>query len=281
MRPVEQASFLLRDASQVYVVRYEPDQAAQCCCVFLNPLDNEAANSIRLYVRVARELARSGCLCLRFDYSGTGNSSGTFSEITLASLVEDVKAVSAMALSLQPALPLWLIGGRFGATLACLAADSQMQLEGLVLWDPIFDMAREFRVQYLNKTLLNNKLMGGNGKNRRSFDDIAQAAGFLELNCLMFNRTFYHEMASLIVHLPHRFDMKHLRVLLSRQASVNLENELMTDRAGKQGVEVGRLGRTKATPAWGVEGFSESEASRLLTQATLEFIQSRTLSAAR
>jgi pimeloyl-ACP methyl ester carboxylesterase len=209
---------------------------------------------------------------VRFDYSGTGNSSGAFSDITMASLVDDTTAVIASALSLAPSLPVWLIGGRFGATLACLAVASHPQAEGVVLWDPIVDMSSEFRMQFVNRTLLNRKLMLDGQAARQSLEDIATRTGIVELNCLTFNSTFYRELTSLKLDAERWPHVEHLRVFLCTECRDDSESALLTALARRPGVKVERMAAIKRAYSWGAEGFSESEVSRLLARATVDFL---------
>jgi putative redox protein len=73
--------------------------------------------------RLARALAQAGIACLRFDFTGLGDSEGSFADTTFHSMVEDVAcAADFLAQHYQPAQA--LIGHSMGGT-ASLAASQQ------------------------------------------------------------------------------------------------------------------------------------------------------------
>ena len=78
--------------------------------------------------RLARALAQGGIACLRFDFTGLGDSGGSFADSTFHGMVEDVAcAADFLAQHYQPAQA--LIGHSMGGT-ASLAA-SQLARESL------------------------------------------------------------------------------------------------------------------------------------------------------
>jgi len=86
---------------------------------------------------LAASLAQNGFAAFRFDYRGTGDSSGDFGS-TLANpgWIEDVQ--SAVTYLRQSGIQqISAVGMRLGATLVGLAAtDSQLALNSFVAWDP-------------------------------------------------------------------------------------------------------------------------------------------------
>jgi pimeloyl-ACP methyl ester carboxylesterase len=105
--------------------------------VLCNPLGYEAMCVHRAYRSFAERLAARGFAALRFDYQGTGDSSGAAGDpgrvnAWLASIdaaIDDLReraGVRAIA----------LFGVRFGATLAAAVAARRGDIDGLVLWAP-------------------------------------------------------------------------------------------------------------------------------------------------
>ncbi len=87
--------------------------------------------------KVARRLALEGHHVLRFDYHGTGDSSGAADEPTVDRWVEDIRQATAELRHLSGASSVCLVGVRLGATLASLAATGDATVDQLVLWDPV------------------------------------------------------------------------------------------------------------------------------------------------
>jgi len=253
----ETTAFIAASGRSIYTVSYTPrSHLQQGCCVLLNSFDNEANNSVRLYVDTCRKLAPTGWLAIRFDYSGTGNSSGTFSDITLASLLYDVEAIIGQFC--PRSLPLWLVCGRFGATLALCLLSRGLKVDGLLLLDPVVDVSREFRIHFINKTVLNNKLMHASPASARALDEVAKTTGLVELNCMMFNSQFYREMASLKLDADHGIGASHALALFSGPAPSGQDYEILTSFVRPGELALDFLNTGSGARNWAAEDFSRS-----------------------
>jgi alpha/beta superfamily hydrolase len=104
--------------------------------VICNPIGHEYVHAHRALRHLADTLARAGIVALRFDYDGVGDSSGTDSEDGRLEAWRDsvVRAVEHARRSTNIER-VCLLGLRFGATLAALAARAA-GAQHLVLWDP-------------------------------------------------------------------------------------------------------------------------------------------------
>ena len=120
-----------RDESRFGWLHLPEGSAARAAVVLCPPLGIEALNAHWVYRRLASELAASGVAALRFDYRGTGDSSGETNHVT--GLVEDVAAAVRFVRDCG-APSVALVGLRVGATLAAKAAEAQ-PVDALVLWD--------------------------------------------------------------------------------------------------------------------------------------------------
>ncbi|MFM2419007.1 MAG: hypothetical protein RL385_3730 [Pseudomonadota bacterium] len=121
-----------------------PSYAARGGVLLCPPLGYEAWTSYQTYRRVAEELSQFGLAALRFDYAGTGDSSGRCNDPgRIAAYLESVRQ-GAHVLRKHTSGPLLLIGLRFGALLAALLAD-ELCADGVVLWDPIASGKRYVR----------------------------------------------------------------------------------------------------------------------------------------
>jgi uncharacterized protein len=117
-----------------------------------NPFGEEASRSHRIYRVLATQLERAGYAAMRFDYSGTGDSLGDSAAATVDAWVGDIARAAERLQSASGAARLTVVGLRFGATLAMLAAArGEPRMRHLLLWDPVVDGAvylRELTAQH-------------------------------------------------------------------------------------------------------------------------------------
>ena len=111
--------------------------------IFCNPFGQEAVRSHRMYRVLAERAARVGVAALRFDYSSTGDSSGSCAEASLANWIEDVRHAERDLLTRSGVTQITWLGVRLGATIATLAASAPSEVDRrLVLWDPVINGAQ-------------------------------------------------------------------------------------------------------------------------------------------
>ncbi len=94
-----------------------------------------------LEVEMARRLSANGFPVLRFHAQGYGDSDGSPSNVTLKSHVRDSLDAAQVLADQTNISTIGLIGGRFGASVAALAAD-RLTSSALVLWEPMLDGRR-------------------------------------------------------------------------------------------------------------------------------------------
>lgn len=112
--------------------------------VMCPPFAEEKLWSHRVYVSLARALCERGYSVLRFDYTGSGDSEGEFEKCTIETYLEDIRTALRELREAAGVKTAGLMGLRFGATLALLAAASLPAPEKggpLILWEPVLDGA--------------------------------------------------------------------------------------------------------------------------------------------
>jgi len=140
---MEEAFFFEHDGYRLLAMAHRPERgAARTGVVVCHPYGEEKQLSYPVLVRIARLLASDGHPVLRFDCRGYGDSAGALEDATLESHVAETLAAVALARARLGVERPVLLGLRFGALVAALAAERDPALAGLALWCPIGSGAR-------------------------------------------------------------------------------------------------------------------------------------------
>lgn len=120
---------------------YEPAAASRGkprAAVLCYPLGSEYIYAHRSMRQLAARLAAAGYHTLRFDYFGTGDSSGETAQSDLVGSHADAEAAIEALKDIAAAPKVALIGLRAGANIAVsVASRHESEVDALVLWDPI------------------------------------------------------------------------------------------------------------------------------------------------
>jgi len=127
---------------QLYGIHHPavPGHAHRTGVLLCNPFGQEAVRTHRMFRVLADRLARAGVHVLRFDYHGTGDSSGDDADGHLDAWRDDVLLAHQELQRRSMGAGITWVGVRLGATVAALAARQSPDLaEHLVLWEPLAD----------------------------------------------------------------------------------------------------------------------------------------------
>lgn len=127
---------------ELFALYLDPAAAARRSHAVLlcNPFGQEAIRAHRLYRVLGDRLATAGFDVLRFDYFGSGDSSGEDAAFDLDSAIADTRLATDWLLQRSRAQELSCIGLRLGGTIALLASASLPQTPELLgLIDPVLD----------------------------------------------------------------------------------------------------------------------------------------------
>ena len=105
------------------------------------PFGQESLRAHRSLRELATRLADAGIPALRFDYRGSGDSTGEAEEARLEGWVEDVSAAVEEMRESTGEGRVVLAGLRLGGAMAALGARLVGGAEALVLWEPVVDGA--------------------------------------------------------------------------------------------------------------------------------------------
>jgi exosortase A-associated hydrolase 2 len=138
--------FLPSGNHSLFAVLHQPAAPAQGeAWVFCHPLLEEKLWTHRVFVAFARRLAGQGHAVLRFDFMGSGDSDGEFSEASVETGVADLRAAVDETRRRTGAARVNLLGLRFGATIAALLAEQASDIGRLILWAPVVDGERHMQ----------------------------------------------------------------------------------------------------------------------------------------
>jgi uncharacterized protein len=107
--------------------------------VLCYPVGQEYMRAHRAFRQLAMLLAKAGFPVIRFDYFGTGDSSGAADEGTFDRWTNDIETAVDEIKDTAGVSRVSLIGLRIGATLAARVQASRDDVVRAVLWDPVVD----------------------------------------------------------------------------------------------------------------------------------------------
>jgi alpha/beta superfamily hydrolase len=132
---LESARYLDFAHGQLYTVTHAASRPQRGAVLLCGPFGVERERAYLTLVQWARMLAARGFDVLRFDYRGTGESSGNFEDMTLAHWREDAACCAAQLSATTRGGAVIVHGVRLGALLAAELFDSGIG-DGLLLWAP-------------------------------------------------------------------------------------------------------------------------------------------------
>ena len=142
---IETPYFIDDGSRRLFAVLHAPAAPASGeAFVFCHPLAEEKLWTHRSLVTFARDLAAGGHAVLRVDMTGSGDSDGDFSDVSVTSSTEDICVAIDDVRRRTGVDRVSLLGLRFGATIASLVAE-RSAVHRLVLWAPIVDGDRHLQ----------------------------------------------------------------------------------------------------------------------------------------
>ena len=131
--------FFRCDHKQLYALNHCPVAGADRheAVLICNATGHEYQSCHRAMRQLAVQLAKSGRHVVRFDYFGTGDSSGEYTQATLAQWRQDVADAIDECRRFSGLDRVSIVGIRLGATLAAQVASGRDDVENLVLYAPV------------------------------------------------------------------------------------------------------------------------------------------------
>ena len=191
---MEEPLFFAGEAGRLFGVLHQAEgQAGRGLgVVFCAPFGEEQKQGYRVFVELARRLVADGLPCLRFDYRGTGDSEGPFTDFTLVGAVADVGAAAALLRERAGVTRVGLLGLRLGASLAWRAAVERGDVGRLVLWQPIVDGGLFHKLNF-RRMLIRQMMTAGKAAGERATGDEAT----VDLDGFLARRSMLDEIKAL------------------------------------------------------------------------------------
>ena len=156
----------------LFGISYSPSGAKtrKTGIVICNPLGQEHIRAHRSLKLLSINLAKEGFHVLRFDYFGTGDSSGESLDSCISRWESDIKIAIEEMRGRFSLHQFHLIGIRLGASMAFRVAASRRDIVSLVMWDPVIDGKQYMQSittrhqEWLRDTYPKLQELSGNGK---------------------------------------------------------------------------------------------------------------------
>lgn len=98
-----------------------------------------------MYERLANNLAEIGCSSFRFSFLGHGKSSGSDTEVNVRSQIEEFLQAFSTFKTVCRATPRFVVASSFGAvSTLCALKEISLDLDGLILWNPVLSLRHTF-----------------------------------------------------------------------------------------------------------------------------------------
>lgn len=130
--------FFGRSQQPLFGIYHAPKGAARDTAVVIcPPIGQEYMRTHRALRQLALHLGKAGLHALRFDYSGTGDSSGENDIASIDGWLADIATAIDELKDTAGVRQVSIAGIRLGASLGFLAARTRRDVDSVVLWDPV------------------------------------------------------------------------------------------------------------------------------------------------
>ncbi len=150
--------------------------------VFFHGFTGTKVEPHRIFVKTARELAAIGFYALRFDFRGSGDSEGDFSEMTIGGEVSDaIKSIDVLS-AMRGVDPerIGILGLSMGGCVAACVSGQDARVKSTVMWAPLSDDPPDRREEILERS-----------KHTPTPEEIAQS------NANVVGKAFYEELPNI------------------------------------------------------------------------------------
>ena len=167
METPSECGYVGSGSQKLHVSAYAPENSNGEVALICDPLCEERRCALRTSVRLADKLSQNGICAVRFDYSGTGDSSGLHSETNAQQWICDIQSVAKECAAFGTRLH--IIALRASSLLATAAA---INCQKLTLVAPL-----KSGTEYLHQMDLRNRVKSQAGNVQQ--DNASDFGGFI------------------------------------------------------------------------------------------------------
>lgn len=133
---------LSNNGQKIFGVLHLPKAVSNPPCILIcHGLGGHKTGRYRIYVDLAEALIKRGIASFRFDFRGSGDSEGEFSEVTLTGEVEDaLKAFEYLKTETRiDRERIGVFGRSMGGAVAVLSSAETQMVKSMALWAPMYN----------------------------------------------------------------------------------------------------------------------------------------------
>jgi len=147
--------FQSQDA-QIVGILHTPKKSTQSLIILCHGFTGDKIESRRLFVEAARAFSHAGYAAFRFDFYGSGDSAGDFSDSLISHNISNL--IDAMAWGRnQGYTTIVVLGISMGAATAILTLENQAA-DALIAWSTVPDMKKLFETKNTNFAKLKDQI---------------------------------------------------------------------------------------------------------------------------
>jgi exosortase A-associated hydrolase 2 len=243
----------------VLFIAANPDVRSQGALLHMPAFGEEMNKSRAVVVAQARALANDGFSVLIPDYSGTGDSSGDFSEASWQVWLEDMRyCLDWLAARCDEPVTLW--GLRLGALMALeLASEESINISRLVLWNPVLQ-GEQFMLQFLRLRLVNSMMYGDTKEKVSDLKQYLDQNGSLEVAGYQLSGTMFQQVSALkakLFVLPSVTEVLWTDVVTTIKP-LTVPAQALVDQWRVAGIDVG-VKQVEGFQFWGTQEISRAD----------------------
>jgi alpha/beta superfamily hydrolase len=206
--------------------------------VFCHPFAEEKLISHRIFVNAARQFAKKGIYCLRYDFMGHGDSEGNFEDSSINTRLDDLKCAVNFLKVNYDINSIGVFGVRLGASIAFLHS-SKNTLDYLIVVSPVLDGNK-----YIEECLRSNlstqmSTFKTISKNRNDLINDLKSGVLVNIDGYLLSKKLYEQIAVIdLIHNPNSKAKHILWINIAKYNKIDPSHQDAVDLLKGQGIDI-------------------------------------------